>query len=223
VRAFTIFASLALVLAATAGAARLSHAERQAINQTLDAFVNSAVKRQHVMASYDLVTPAMRSGVSRSEWAKGNLPVYAYPARGSTFHEWTVDFASPTEVGFELMIASRKSKSDSIVIIGEVKKIRGRWLVDSFTPSATFGEAGKVVGPHDFAAQSGGDGSGVATLDSAWIAVPAALLGAGVLLIIGWLLVVWQRNLRAARKYKPRPLGAPARPARQRGEADAGS
>jgi len=219
-RALFVSVILVLVLVAPAGAARLNRVDRKAINRTLDSFVNSAVKRQNVMVSYDLVTPSMRAGISRSTWAKGNLPVSAYPARGSTFHAWTVDFASPTDVGFELMIESRKSRSDSIVFTGEVKKIHGRWLIDSFNPSATFGGSGTVVGPHDFTAQSGGDGARVASLGSAWIALPAALLGAGVLLLVGWLLVVWQRNLRAARRYKPRPL-QPARVAKERREVDA--
>jgi hypothetical protein len=219
-RVFFVPVILVLALATPAAAARLSPVERQAINRTLDAFVNSAVKRHNVMVSYDLVTPSMRAGISRSTWAKGSLPVSAYPARGSTFHAWTVDFASPTDVGFELMIESRKSRSDSIVFTGEVKKIHGRWLIDSFNPSATFGGSGTVVGPHDFTAQSGGDGARVASLGSAWIALPAALLGAGVLLLVGWLLVAWQRNLRAARRYKPRPL-QPARVAKERREVDA--
>ena len=33
---------------------------------------------------------------------------------------------------FELMIPSRASKSDSIQYMGTVKKIHGRWLIDSF-------------------------------------------------------------------------------------------
>jgi hypothetical protein len=219
-RALLVSAILVLALAAPAGAARLNRVDRQAINRTLDAFVNSAVKRHNVMASYELVTPSMRAGISRSTWAKGNLPVTAYPARGSTFHAWTVDFASPTDVGFELMIESRKSRSDSIVFTGEVKKIHGRWLVDSLSPSATFGGAGTVVGPHDFTAQSGGDGARVASLSSAWIALPAAVLGAGILFLVGWFLVAWQRNLRAARRHEPRPL-QPVRVAKERREVDA--
>ena len=215
-----VSAILVLVFAGPADSARLNPVERQAINRTLDAFVNSAVRRHNVMASYELVTPSMRAGISRSTWAKGNLPVSAYPARGSTFHAWTVDFASPTDVGFELMIESRRSRSDSIVFTGEVKKIHGRWLVDSFNPSATFGGAGTVVGPHDFTAQAGGDGARVASLGSTWIALPAVLVGAGVLLLVGWFLVAWQRNLREARRYKPRPL-QPVPVAKERREVDA--
>jgi len=219
-RALMVSAILVLVFAGPADSARLNPVERQAINRTLDAFVNSAVRRHNVMASYELVTPSMRAGISRSTWAKGNLPVPAYPARGSTFHAWTVDFVSPTDVGFELMIESRKSRSDSIVFIGEVKKVHGRWLVDSFNPSATFGGSGTVVGPHDFAAQSGGDGARVASLGSAWIALPAALVGASVLLLVAWFLVAWQRNLREARRNKPRPLH-PVPVARERRAVDA--
>src|SRR3954466_10093621 len=100
-------------MAGPAGAAPPPIAEREAINRTLDRFVNSAVKRHDVAASWNLVTPEMRAGVSRSAWNKGNLPVTPYPAGGTSFHDWTTDFASATEVDFELMIPSERSKSDS--------------------------------------------------------------------------------------------------------------
>jgi hypothetical protein len=177
------------------------------------------VKRQNVLASFDLATPTMRAGVSRSAWAKGDIPVYAYPARGSTFHDWPVDSASPTDVSFELMVESRVSRSDSMVYIGEVKRVHDRWLVDSLDPSATFG-GGAVVGPHDFTAQSGGGGKAVARVGSVWIALPAALIGAGVVFMFGWFLFAWMRNRRAAKRYKPRPLPG-ALLARESRESDA--
>src|SRR6266704_1633075 len=124
-------------MAAPAGATWLPQAEREAINRTLDRFVDSAVKRHDVAASWNLVTPEMRAGVSRSAWNKGNLPVIPYPAGGTTFHDWTIDSASATEVDFELMLPSEKSKSDSIQFNGTMRKQQGSWLVDSFNPSAT--------------------------------------------------------------------------------------
>jgi hypothetical protein len=133
-RVFFAVAGLSLVLAGPASAARIAQADREAINRTVDAFVNTAVKRQNEDASWNLVTPGFRYGVSRSAWDKGNIPVYPYPARGTTFHSWTVDSASPTDVTFELMVPSRLSKTDSIQFQGEVKKIRGRWLVNAFNP-----------------------------------------------------------------------------------------
>jgi hypothetical protein len=205
-RALVVTAILALVMAGPAGAAtRLPRAERDAINRTLDQFVNSAVKRQNVDSAWNLVTPELRAGISRSSWDKGNLPVYPYPARGTTFHGWTVDFASPNEVDFQLMIG--KSKTDSIQFTGTVKKLQGRWLVDSFNSAATFSGGGTVVGPHDFTAPSGGGGGkGVARLGSTWIAVPAAIIGGGVLLVLGFFAFVWLRNRWAYRRAQLRPL-----------------
>jgi hypothetical protein len=205
-RALVVIAILTFVLAGPANAARISSADRQEINRTVDAFVNSAVKRQHEEASWNVVTPSFRYGVSRSAWAKGNLPVYPYPARGTTFHSWTVDSASPTVVDFELMVPSRLSKTDSIQFQGEVKKIHGRWLINSFNPAATFAGGGTVVGPHDFTASSGGGGKGVARLGSTWIALPAALIGAGLVLVLCWFGLVWVRSRRAYRRVEQRPL-----------------
>ena len=228
-RVLVVTAVLALVLASPAGAARLSHADRQAINRTLDAFVDSAVKRENVNGSWYLVTPEFRAGVSRADWDGGNLPVYPYPAGGTTFHNWTVDFASKNEVEFELMIPSRLSKSDSIQYTGTMKRIDGRWLVDSFNPAATFAAGGTVVGPHDFTASSGeGGGKGVARLGSTWIALPAALIGAALVFLLGWFLYTWVRNWRLRRAYR-RPLepivikrrdSEPALVAEKRGQAD---
>jgi len=227
-RALVATAILAFVIARPAGAARLPQAERNAINRTLDRFVNTAVKRQNVDSSWNLVTPELRAGISRSAWDKGNLPVYPYPARGTTFHDWTVDFASPNEVDFELMIG--RSKTDSIQFTGTMKKLHGRWLVDSFNPAATFSAGGTVVGPHDFTASSGGGGGkGVARLGSVWIAIPAALIGGGILLVLGFFLFVWLRNRRAYRRAHLRPLepivvkrrgSEPALVAKERSEAD---
>jgi hypothetical protein len=229
-RAIVVTAILGFALPGSASAARISSADRQEINRTVDAFVNSAVKRRDVEASWNVVTPSFRYGVSRAAWAKGNLPVYPYPARGTTFHSWTVDSASPTVVDFELMVASRLSKTDSIQFQGEVKKIHGRWLINSFNPAATFAGSGTVVGPHDFTASAGGGGGkGVARLGSTWIALPAALIGAGLLLVLGWFFLVWMRSRRAYRRIERRPLepivvkrrdSEPALVAKKRREAD---
>jgi len=194
----------------------------------LDRFVNSAVKRQNVDSAWNLVTPELRQGSACSAWDKGNLPVYPYPARGTTFHDWTVDFASPNEVDFELMIG--KSKTDSIQFTGTMKKLHGRWPVDSFNSAAAFSGSGTVVGPNDFTASAGGGGGkGVARLGSTWIAVPLGLVVGGLLLVLGGFLFVWVRNRRAYRRINRRPLepiviklreSEPALVAKEGGEAD---
>ena len=228
-RAIVIISVLAFVLAGPASAARISPSERRAINQTLDGFVNNAVKRENPEAAWKLVAPEMRAGVSRTSWDRGNLPVYPYPARGTTFHSWTVDSATANEVDFELMIPSRESKKDSIQFNGTMKKLHGRWLVASFNPSATFSGSGTVVGPHDFTAGANGGGKGVARLGSVWIALPAALIGLAILLLLGFVLYIWVRNRRAYRQAERRPLdplvirrreSEPALVAKERSQAD---
>jgi hypothetical protein len=204
-RAFVVTAILAFVVAGPASAGRLPASEREAINQTIDRFVNTAVKRHDVDAAWNLVTPELRSGISRSAWDKGNVPVIPYPASGTTFHDWTVDFASAKEVDFELMLG--KSKTDSIQFTGTMKKQGGRWLIDSFNPAATFSGGGTVVGTHDFTAPSGaGDSKGVTKLGSSWIAIPAVLFGGAIVCALGFFAFIWYRNRRAYRRADVRPF-----------------
>ena len=201
-RTFAAAAILALVLAGSA-TAKISPADRAAINRTLDGFVNHALTRKDVDAAWNLVTPDLRTGITRKSWDAGNVPVIPYPAAGKTHHEWTVDSATPTQVNFELIVPAAKTADSSIQFYGTMRKIGGRWLVDSFNPSATFG-GGAVVGAQDFAPQqNGGPGTGVATLGSVWIVVPAALIGAGILFLLGWFLLGWLRARRRREHVRP--------------------
>jgi len=202
-RAIAVAAFLALVLGGSASAsAQISLAERAAINRTLDGFVNHALKRQDVDAAWNLVTPDLRTGISRSSWDAGNVPVIPFRAGGTTFHQWTVDSATPTQVDFELIVPAAKTKDSSIQFFGTMKKTHGRWLVDAFNPSATFG-GGAVVSGSDYAPPPGGGGTGEATLGSVWIVIPAALIGAGILFLIGWLLFGWARGRRRRESLRP--------------------
>ncbi len=196
--AFLIF----VLVGSASGAAQISPSERAAINRTLDGFVNHAVKRQDVDAAWSLVTPDLRTGISRSSWDAGNVPVIPFRAGGKTFHQWTIDSATPTEVNFELIVPAAKTKDSSIQFFGTMQKVHGRWLVDAFNPSATFG-GGAVVSGSDYAPRPGGGGTGEATLGSVWIVIPAVLIGAGILFLIGWFLFGWVRALRRRENLRP--------------------
>jgi hypothetical protein len=197
-RALTILTTAVAVLAfaAPAGAARLTRADRAAINQTLDTFVATAVKRNDVGASYDLVTPELRNGLSRAQWAKGDIPVYPYDARGTKFHGWTVSYVYGNEVGIVLMLRPRNVRQDTFAFDVTVKRARGRWLVDSFIPAATFANPAhpRVVGPYDFTAAAGESGTGERHLSAVWIAVPTAVVGLALFVALGILLMAWRRN-----------------------------
>jgi hypothetical protein len=76
-----------------------------------------------------------------------------------------------------------------------LKKIHGRWLVDSMVPGAFFAPAGKkarVVGTNDFQAQgdsSGGGGNGTQRVPADFAYVPFAVFGGIVLILLSAALI----------------------------------
>jgi hypothetical protein len=193
-------AIVALVLAAPAQA-KLAPADRAAINRTLDAFVATAVRRHDVAKSYNLMTPQERGGMTRAQWAQGDIPVYPYPARGTSWHGWVLDYALENEVAFELVLEPQRGhKLDPISFSASVKRIHGRWLVDSFYPAATFMTSQhRVIGPRDFAAPSMVSAAGNSRLGAVWILVPASVGFLGLAAVIGFLVV----NLLRSRTVAP--------------------
>jgi len=182
---------------------RLSKADRAGINRTLDAFVVHAVARQGVAKSYDLVTPYLRGGTDRKHWTAGSIPVYPYPAAGKRFHHWKLDYIDTT-VGIELMLRPRKGANTGAVIFNvDLKRVRGRWLVDAFTPAASFAPVGKKAGVTaiaDFGAKAAGSGpaEGKARFNAAIAYVPFAVVGLLLAALFGWGL---SRRMRARRAY----------------------
>jgi len=49
------------------------------------------------MRALPLVTPGFRSGTSRQEWSRGQLPVFPYDTRNRSFHTWTLNYSYPRE------------------------------------------------------------------------------------------------------------------------------
>ena len=208
----------ALVAAPAQAAYRLKPAERRAINTTIDRFVTTAVQRHDLAASYDLVTPAMRTGISRRAWAHGTTNVMAYPARGSRFHGWTLDLAQPGYVMVDLLLQPRRDAREGPMIFTlELKRLHGRWLVASFIPSASFAGAERTGSMKAF-----GDFGPLAStnpkpkhVNRLFLVGPALVL----LLIVGVpaaiVLRSWRRNRQAERAFgKPLSRELPPLPPR---------
>jgi hypothetical protein len=145
-----------LAAAAPAQAGRVSASDRREINAVLDQFVRHAVLRNHPEKVWGLTTATLRGGTSRREWAHGGAPVYRYPAGGRTFHFAAVVWANHNDVGTQLVLQPKhrlRNRVDAMAFTVGFLKVHGRWLVDNFTPQATFappGQPAKVVGPYDF-------------------------------------------------------------------------
>jgi hypothetical protein len=197
---------------AAAKTPRLAPSDRAAVNATLDVFVNHAVKRRDVAASYDVVTPTLRGGMSREAWSRGSIPVYPYPAKGTTFHGWTIQYRTSEELAIELVLSPRRSSEKKLgqyLFHVYLKPSHGRWLVDSFMPGATFAPIGKpavVQAGADFTASPGGSNynrhghtrSGLHQISGLYAIVPFSVLGLLLLGLAGWGVFAMIRNRRLA-------------------------
>jgi hypothetical protein len=187
-----LIAALTAVGAAGAATPKLSAEDRAQVNHTLDVFVNHAVKRHNPQAAYDVVTPTLKGGMTRAQWARGDIGVYPYPATGRKFHQWTIQYRTKDELSVELILAPtarNRAKLGQILFNVYLHPSHGRWLVDSFMPGATFapiGKPGVVQAARDFqanpSAQSynrGGDKGkpiGAARISAKWAAAPFAVI-----------------------------------------------
>lgn len=184
----------------------LAAADRKAITATLDAFVKTAVARRNVAASYELATPELRGGRTRAEWATGNIPVFPYVARGRHFGGWRLKYSYHDDAGLDVLLHPRAgSKLGPVSFAVELKRLHGRWLVDSFVPTAVFSPPGSrpnITAAPDFGPQLAG-GSGEGRFSRLWLIVPAALLGLAFLIPIALALVGRRRRYRPTRGELP--------------------
>ena len=182
---------------------RLTPAERRALNATLVAFVRTGVTRDDSAAAWDLATPAMRSGISRSRWNGGELPVQPFPARIPDKPSWNLLSAYPGDVTIDLVLQPRpSSKRGPIAFAVELKKQArtGRWLVDSMIPEQAFSPVESGKPPKAIVVPNGKPPKGA--LSTMWFIVPGVLLGLIALVPILFLLNTWRRNRAIERRYR---------------------
>jgi hypothetical protein len=215
-------AVLALV-AATSGTAsntRVTAATRRAIDATLDSFVPEAVERLDPAAAWALAGPGLRAGTTRADWVAGRLPVYPYQARGRTFHGWTPSYASPGQVGFDLLLQPRRGAKTGVIAFSVIMRlVRGRWLVDYWAPVASYSPAGakpQIIGPGDLVPPSerGRDQAGSARLGAIWLVVPVAVISLAGIFAIGFAVVGWRRRRVGRGRGALPPLPGTSRPMR---------
>jgi hypothetical protein len=221
-----VAAALALAFAGAASAAPIHHltkADRAEINKTVDMVVNYGAKRVDVIRSYDWVTPEMRGGMTRKQWKTGDLPIYPFPAQGTTFHHWSLRWISDGTVGIEiLLMPTLKNKFNVGPIIFDLylKPSGKRWLLDGFMPMATLAPVNakktKVRSVADFSPQPAQAGAapphGKINPDYLWF--PFVAIGGALVLLAGVAIV----KTRRGRRFMPRGRhGLPPLPPRVSG------
>src|SRR5581483_287818 len=197
VSALLAAATAAGALAAGAPAAPLTSADKQAIGAVVDTFIKDAVRRDDLAASWRLAGPNLRGGTTRKAWTDGSgVTVPYFPAAGDDFtHAWTGHLTQPGHAELTVILHPKDGSGyDQTAATVDLKKIRGRWLVDLFYAAATFrpsaGHTGScassscsISGPNDFlpgasvpAAADGQRKVGPRTLLTVLLAVAAGLL-----------------------------------------------
>ena len=68
---------------------RLTKVERNALVSVAQRFVESAVARDHPERAYEIVGPALRGGLSKQQWATGDIPVVPYPVGSARWRSST--------------------------------------------------------------------------------------------------------------------------------------
>lgn len=203
-----MFALAALLAGVTAQAAlakpTVSPADRVAINRVLDVFVPAAIGRQHAARAWALTTATMHLGGSRAEWARGSMPVTPFPVVGTSFHGWTVDWVAKGQADVVLLVHLRKGAPLGAVSFDiRMRKVHGRWLVDSAAPEATFsapGQDSQIQAQPDFRPQPGQAFSRTGRISAKWaLIIPGILLGIVVVLPIAVIGIHRVRDRRVRR------------------------
>jgi hypothetical protein len=191
---------------------RLTAAMRREVDGTVNEFVRTAVLRGDVARSWELASPALRVGVTRAEWMRGDLPVYPYPADPART-EWDLDYADETEVALNVTLVPRRGAAEPPEVFGvslePVRRGQGRrWLVSSWYPRGSVSQpqspaAGQPAGPPPPPAPEELESVRRASegqIDRIWWLVPAGILA---LIVLGPL--AYFGALRARRALRRQP------------------
>jgi hypothetical protein len=98
-------------------------------------FVQTAVTRADVDASWDIVAPEYRKGYTRAEWAAGAIPVVPYNAKlGGARYQ--VDISTSNDAMLRIGLLPRKGDTETKAgtFIIKLHKFGERWLVTYWAP-----------------------------------------------------------------------------------------
>jgi hypothetical protein len=194
---------LALLLVPSAlGDPRTVKPDRPAINRLLDQFVPAVVEQKDLKRGWQLTAGVSRA-VPYRQWLAGNTSVQTYPAKGTRFHGWILNYSYLGDVGFDILLQSRNPKQGAWSFRAEAQKLGGAWKITSWYPVAEFappGQAGRVNGPADLGAGAAATADAGESRLPAWVlAAPAAGIGAILVGVLSFAGVRWWRRRKRVR------------------------
>jgi hypothetical protein len=192
---------LALALAPSAlGDPKTVKPDRPAINRLLDEFIPAVVEQKDLKRGWPLVAGVARV-VPYRQFVAGNTSVESYPAKGTTFHGWMLNYSYPGDVGFDILLQSRNPKQGAWSFRAEAQKLGGRWRITTWYPVAEYappGQTQRVNGPADLGAGAAASAAAGESRLSPWVlAAPIAGIGALLVGALGFVGVRgWKRRQR---------------------------
>lgn len=105
--------------------------------QTARKFLETAVLRKNLAASYNLVGPNLKNGFTLKQWKTGNITVIPFPAQNAKTTALIVKYSHPTDLLLQLVLVAKPgalANKRQLQFNLELNKIHGRWLVNQFTP-----------------------------------------------------------------------------------------
>jgi hypothetical protein len=168
-------------------------------------FVLTAVRRNHVEDSWEMVCPEMRQGYTKASWAKGDIPVVPFPAQ---FAKWHLAYSFQREINLQVALYAKPERKLHPVVFDLTlhpcgDPAAGRWRVSSFipTPSAS-GDFGSSEDKSNFSPIAIGARDPnlfqPKRASGAWLAIPLGFMAGLLLTALG---IVGIRSYQGKRAY----------------------
>jgi hypothetical protein len=103
-------------------------------------FIKTAVLRQDLASSYDLVNADLKGTMTRKQWTHGNIPVVSYEATNADRAGFTVDYSNQRSAMLEVDLIAKahtETRPHLLFFLGLHRagdKATGRWLVNYWAP-----------------------------------------------------------------------------------------
>lgn len=185
-------------------------ARQEGALQVAAAFVDTAVRRNHVERSFDLATTSLTTGYTRKAWATSDIPVQPYPFDSAKYQ---LKGSYTDSVWLQVALFPDKAHRTTVpaavfdIVLKPVKQgDHRRWLVDSWTPAGYQGvPQGVLGGPRDAKGRPVPVAAATykAPLQSRWwLLVPISGFLAAIVTVLVLAGRGWWRNSRALKRYR---------------------
>jgi hypothetical protein len=101
-----------------------------AVKSELQRFVKDGILRQNPAATYDMVSPKVRAGMSRSQWATGTIPIPEFPNKYFGGAGIKVLHSRAHDIMAQVAVASTSANTvTSLNTLIELKPVGKRWVI----------------------------------------------------------------------------------------------